>query len=137
MMASTEERLAVLEKSQGDHIRNFEDIRDALEKLVETTRKLTEAEIRREKDQDTFRRIFGELKQLREDFTVLQTAVNKEKESLETYKEEQLKEKLKSAQSEIKDKNKHIWDVRSIIVSSVVMLILWLIAEKLGIHIVG
>lgn len=100
-----------------------QDTQEAIRSMADGIQKLAQAEVRREQDQETFGRIFTEIKTLRTDF--------------EEYKDKQSEKELAATKAELADQNKHIWDVRSAALSAVGMILLWIVAEKLGIHIPG
>lgn len=120
-MADQEAELAIMKTRLDQHDKIHEETQGAIKSMAEGIQKLAQAEVRREQDQETFGRIFEEIKSLRTDF--------------EAYKETQSAKELADAKAELASQSKHIWDVRSIILTAVAMLILWIIAEKLGIHI--
>ena len=120
-LIDTEARLTRAELQIEQHERMHTETQEALKSIAEAVQKLVQAEIRREQDQETFGRIFTEIKQLRKDF--------------EEYKDKQTEKEIAAAKAELIDQNKHIWDVRSAVFSAIGMLILWLIAEALHIHI--
>ncbi len=117
----TETRLTKAELQIEQHHRMHEETQVALKGIAEAVQKLAQAEVRREQDQETFGRIFKSVEKLREDF--------------EEYKEQMSEKELAAARAEIADQSKHIWDIRSMAISAGGMLILWLIAEALHIHI--
>ncbi len=117
----TDIRLTRAELQLEQHGKMHEETQLALKNIAEAVQKLAQAEVRREQDQETFGRIFKSIEKLRTDF--------------EEYKDDQAAKELAAAKAEIADQSKHIWDIRSMAISAGGMLILWLIAEALHIHI--
>lgn len=120
-MSDTETRLTRAELQLEQHGRMHDETSDALKNIAEAVQKLAQAEVRREQDQETFSRIFKSIEKVRTDF--------------EEYKDQQAEKELAAAKAELADQNKHIWDIRSALLTAGVMLVLWIVAEKLGIHI--
>lgn len=136
-MDETEKRLAKVESLIDTHDRTLIQLQESLKEMADGIRKLAEAEIRREQDQSTFRRLFSEQSALRKDMQSLEESLNSFKGSFEHYKEAQLQATLNEAKEELSTKSKRLWDVRSALISACLMLALWVIAEKLGIHFPG
>lgn len=129
-MPADADRLTRAELRLEQHDREHEETRSAIKSMADGIQKLAEAAVRHEQDQHTFGRIFEESKALRDDVQGL-------RDDLEEYKKEQTQKELAAAKAELADQNKHIWDIRSALLSAVGMLVLWIVAEKLGIHIAG
>ncbi len=115
------ERLTRAEVILQQHAEMHRETASAIQRMAEGIQKLAESEVRREQDQDTFGRIFKTLEKIRSDF--------------EEYKDLQAAKELANAKADLADQNKHIWDARSAVFSAVGMLVLWMIAEALHIHI--
>lgn len=119
-MSDQEARLQLAEERIRQHDKLHDETQSAIKAMAEGIQRLAQAEVRREQDQETFGRIFSEIKTLRSDF--------------ESYKDKQAEKELSETKAELDSQNKHIWDARSALLTGLGMLVLWIIAEKLGIH---
>jgi len=79
-MSDQETRLTVAEMKLEQHERLHNETSEAIRELTAAITKLVQAEIRREQDEETFKRIFG--------------AIEKVKQDLDDYKEKQTEKEL-------------------------------------------
>lgn len=67
-MSDQEARLAVAELKLEHHDKLHEETQSAIRELTKAITTLVQAEIRREQDEETFRRIFNSIEKLKTDF---------------------------------------------------------------------
>jgi hypothetical protein len=87
-----ETRLAVAELKIEQHGDILRKTQDSIQIMSEGINKLVQAEIRRENDEATFKRLFGEIQ-------VVRGEVHKNKTEFQTYKEGQVTRELKRYQT--------------------------------------
>ncbi len=86
-MTDHDTRLALAEEKLRQHDKMHEDTQAVIRELTAGVNQLVQAEIRREQDDSTFRRLFGEIAALRE-------ALEKNSKDLQMYKDAQLTKEL-------------------------------------------
>lgn len=129
-MSDQETRLRLAEQKIEMHDKLHEETQEAIKSMATGIQQLALAETRREQDRETFSRVFTEIKGV-------QTEIKGVRTDFEDYKDDVTEKELAAAKSELDTQNKHIWDARSALLSGLGMLVLWIVAEKLGIHVGG
>lgn len=83
-MADQESELALVKMRLDQHDRQHEEVQESIKGLADGVKKLVEAEIRRENDGETFKRIFEEIEKI--------------KTEIQTYRQQQIEKELKRYQ---------------------------------------
>lgn len=73
-MGDQESELALVKMRLDQHDKLHQDVQDSIKDLADAVKRLVEAEIRREQDGETFKRIFDEIEKLQIDFRAYKEA---------------------------------------------------------------